>query len=128
LLQQVVQANAIEAPPSLVGRSLHALLHAYKIPHEKEEAFYTEFRPVAEAQVKRELALGALAEANKLFATEADLDERITAMAAARGVSFNEIYGQLEKAKRLQELERGITEEKVFEFLKSQSTIQEVAS
>lgn len=128
LLQEVINANGIEAPPSLVGRALHAYLHAYKIPHEKEEAFNAEFRPVAEGQVKRELALGAVADVHKLFATEAELDQRIQALAAARGVSPNEIYAQLEKAKRLQELERGITEDKVFEFLKGQSTIEEATS
>jgi hypothetical protein len=41
---------------------------------------------------------------------------------------LNEVYAQLEKAKRLPELERSITEDKVFEFLKSQSTIQEATS
>lgn len=125
LLQEIISANAIEAPPSLVGRALHAYLHAYKVPHEREEAFNTEFRPVAESQVKRELALGTIADAHKLFATEAELDQRINALAAVRGVSVSEMYAQLEKAKRLQELERGITEDKVFEFLKGQSTIEE---
>ncbi|MBM4187577.1 MAG: trigger factor [Gemmatimonadetes bacterium] len=125
LLQQVIEANGIAAPPSLVDRALHAYLHAYNIPHERAEAFYGEFRPVAEGQVKRELALGAIAEGQKLFCTEADLDARIAALAAARGTSPNEVYAQLEKAKRLAELERGITEEKVFEFLKSQSTVKE---
>jgi trigger factor len=125
LLEQVVAANNVEAPPSLVGRALHAYLHAYKVPHEREEAFYGEFRPVAERQVKRELTLGTLAETNKLFATEAEIDQRIQAIAAARGVSAGEVYGQLEKAKRLGDLERGITEDKVFEFLRSQSTIEE---
>lgn len=125
LLQEVIGANGIEAPPSLVGRALHAYLHAYKIPHEREEAFNVEFRPVAEGQVKRELAIGAIADTHKLFATEADLDERVTALAAGRGLSVSEVYSQLEKAKRLQELERSITEDKVFEFLKGQSTIEE---
>lgn len=125
LLTEVITANGIEAPPSLVSRALHAYLHAYNIPHEREEAFNAEFRPIAESQVKRELALGAIAEAQKLFATEAELDERIAAIAASRGVQFNEIYSQLEKGKRLAELERGITEDKVFDYLKSQSTIEE---
>ena len=125
LLNEIIGANGIEAPPSLVSRALHAYLHAYNIPHEREEAFNAEFRPIAEAQVKRELALGSIAEAQKLFATEAELDQRIAALAAARGVQFNEIYSQLEKGKRLAELERGITEDKVFDYLKSQSTIEE---
>ena len=127
LLQEIIGANGIEAPPSLVGRALHAYLHAYKIPPEREETFNTEFRPVAEGQVKRELALGAIADAHKLFATEADLDDRINALAVVRGLSPNEVYAQLEKAKRLQELERGITEDKVFDFLRGQSTIEEAA-
>jgi len=125
LLDQLIAANAVEAPPSLVGRTLHAFLHAYNIPHEREEAFNAEFRPIAERQVKRELVLGAVADANKLFATEAELDERIKALADARGTTFNEIYAQLEKAKRLGELERSITEEKIFGFLLSQSTVEE---
>ncbi len=123
LIEQVVSRNNIEAPRSMVDRALHAYLHAYNIPHEQEERFYGEFRPVAERQVRRELALGAIAEANKLFANEAEMDERIKALADARGVSFGEVYGQLEKAKRLGELERSITEDKVFAFLTSQSTI-----
>jgi hypothetical protein len=36
---------------------LHGLLHAYGIPHEKEEQFAAEFRPLAMQQVKRELLL-----------------------------------------------------------------------
>ena len=47
LVQQLVEANNIAAPPSLVDRMLHGLLHAYGVPHEKAEGFYTEFRPVA---------------------------------------------------------------------------------
>ncbi len=125
LLNEVIGANGIDAPPSLVTRALHAYLHAYSIPHEREEAFNAEFRPIAEAQVKRELVLGAIAETQKLFATEAELDQRIAAIAEARGLPFNEIYAQLEKGKRLAELERGITEDKVFDYLKSQSTIEE---
>ncbi len=37
----------------LVGRMLHGLLHAYGIPHEREEQFAAEFRPIAIRQVQR---------------------------------------------------------------------------
>jgi trigger factor len=125
LVRQVIEANGVVAPESLVHRALHALLHAYHIPHEREEQFYAEFRPVAVSQVQRELVIGAVAEANKLFATESDVDERIARIAESRGASPAQVYASLEKAKRLEELARSITEEKVFEFLRSQSTIQE---
>ena len=67
--------------------------------------------------MKRDLVLDALVEQQGLRATEAEIDARIAAMAEARGVSAGELYGSLQKANRLAELERGITEEKAFEFL-----------
>jgi trigger factor len=125
LLRQIIEANSVPAPESLVHRALHALLHAYRVPHEREQAFYDEFRPVAVGQVQRELVIAAVAEANKLTATEDEIDERVAKIAASRGASPAQVYASLEKAKRLDELARSITEEKVFGLLQSQSTIQE---
>jgi hypothetical protein len=39
-----------------------------------------------------------------------------------------QVYASLQKANRLQELERVITEEKAYDFLLKQSTIEEVKS
>jgi FKBP-type peptidyl-prolyl cis-trans isomerase (trigger factor) len=118
----------VEAPPSLVDRMLHSLMHGYGVPHEKAEAFYGEFRPVAIAQVRRELVLAAVAEREGLRATEAELDQRIARIAEQRGTSPAKVYASLEENKRLAELERAITEEKVFGFLLSQSTVTEARS
>ena len=52
----------------------------------------------------------------------------INTMAGTRGVPAGQIYASLEKSKRLGELERAITEEKVFNFLLKQSTVEEVTS
>ena len=128
LIEHLVTANAVEAPPSLVDRMLHGLLHAYEVPHDKAEAFYQEFRPVAIAQVRRELVLGAVAEREGLKATESDLDARIARIAEQRKSTPAQVYASLEQAKRLPELERSITEEKVFTWLLSQSTVTEVGS
>ncbi|HEX7023240.1 MAG TPA: trigger factor [Gemmatimonadales bacterium] len=128
LVQQLIEANGVEAPPSMVDRMLHSLLHAYDVGHDKAEQFNNEFRPVAAAQVRRELILSAVAEQQKLQATEADVDARIARMAEQRKVTPAQIYTSLEQAKRLPELTRSLTEEKVFEFLLSQSTVTEAAS
>lgn len=124
LVQQLIEANNIQAPPSLVGRMLHGLLHAYGIPHEREEQFAAEFRPIAIRQVQRELLLTAVAREHALHATEAEIDERIARIAESRGTSPKEVYASLEQSKRLPELERSITEEKVFDFLLGQSTVR----
>ena len=128
LIAQLVEANNIEAPHSLVHRLMHGYAEMYKVPEDQLAAFEQQFHQIAETQVKRDLALDALVEAHGLRATEAELDERINTMAGARGVPAGQIYASLEKSKRLGELERAITEEKVFDFLLKQSTVEEVKS
>lgn len=125
LLEQLTAANQVAAPRPLVERALTVYAQAYGIPEERFAEFATELRPVAEAQVRRDLILDALVEQHALKATEADLDGRIQDLASKRGVPAGELYAQLEKSKRLRDLERGLTEEKVFQFLLSQSTVEE---
>jgi trigger factor len=128
LVGQLVDANRVEAPHSLVHRLLHGYAEMYKVPEDQMAGFEQQFHGVAEAQVKRDLALDALVEEHGLRATESELDERINAMAASRGVPAGQVYASLQKANRLQELERSITEEKAFDFLLKQSTVEDVRS
>ena len=128
LIAQLVEANNIQAPDSLVHRLMHGYAEMYKIPEDQLPAFEQQFHHIAENQVKRDLVLDALVEANGLAATEADIDDRVNTMAAARNVPAGQIYATLEKSKRLSELERSITEEKVFDFLLKQSNVEEVKS
>jgi trigger factor len=127
-IQQVVEANNVQAPESLVHRLMHGYAEMYRVPQEQLKQFEQQFHEVAAAQVRRDLVLDALVEANGLRATEAELDQRVGELAAARGVPAGELYGNLQKANRLSELERAITEEKAFAWLLQQSTIDEVKS
>jgi trigger factor len=128
LLGQVIEANRIPAPDSLVHRVLHGLAHMYRVPEDQLGPFETQFRPVAVSQVQRDLALDAVIDAQGLRATEAELDERVAGMAAARNVPAGDMYASLQKANRLGELERSITEEKAFAFLLQQSTVDETST
>ena len=128
LVEELLKANAIEAPASMVDRMVRGYAKAYEIPEEQLGSFGTEFRPVAEAQVRRDLVLDAVAEANQLYASEKDVDARIAELAAARNVTPAQLYASLEKANRLKELEHGVTEEKTFAFLLGQSTVEEIVS
>jgi len=118
----------VPAPESLVHRLMHGYAEMYRIPQEQLGQFEQQFHQVAETQVKRDLALDALVETQGLRATEAELDARIAQLADARGVPVAELYGNLQKANRLGELERSITEEKAFAYLLSQSTVDEATS
>jgi trigger factor len=128
LILQVVEANNVQAPESLVHRLMHGYAEMYRVPPEQLAQFEQQFHEVAETQVRRDLVLDAVVEANGLRATEEELDQRVGELAAARGISAGQLYGNLQKANRLVELERAITEEKAFAWLLQQSTIDEATS
>ena len=128
LIQQIVEANTVTAPESLVHRLMHGYAEMYRVPPEQLPQFEQQFHAIAEAQVRRDLVLDAVVEAHALRATEAELDQRVGELAAARGVPAGQLYGSLQKANRLPELERAITEEKAVAHLLQQSTIDEVKS
>src|SRR5439155_1386082 len=75
-------------------------------------------------EVRRDLILDWVVEHHGLRATEAELEQKLQEIATRRGTSVAEVRATLEKAKRLRDLERGLTEEKVFTFLLSQSTVE----
>jgi FKBP-type peptidyl-prolyl cis-trans isomerase (trigger factor) len=97
----------------------------YGVPKEQLPQFEQQFHAIAEMQVKRDLVLDAVIEREGLRTTEAEIDDRISQLAAGRGVSAGEYYQQLQKAGRLGEIERSISEEKAFAWLLGQSTVVE---
>lgn len=124
LLDDIIGANQFDVPPSWVSQLVDAYANAYQVPEGEKERFTTEFRPMAERQVRRDLVIDTVAERESLTATEADLDDRIAETAAKRGADPGQLYASLQKAGRLKELERSITEDKVFKWLMERNTIE----
>lgn len=124
LIDQIIQANAFDVPPSWVNQLIDGYMKAYQIPDEERERFTAEFRPVAERQVRRDIVIDTLAEREKLSASEADVDERVAEVASKRNADVGQVYASLQKAGRLQEIERAITEEKVFKWLLERNTVE----
>jgi trigger factor len=124
LLAEIISANAFEVPKSWIRQVLDGYAEAYQIPESEREKFATEFLPIAEQQVRRDLVIDTLAEREGLQATEKDIDDRITEMAEKRGANPGQVYASLEKAGRLKELERSLTEDKVFKWLLDQNEVQ----
>ena len=125
LLEQIASANNVSVPPSLRDRAVAAYAKAYGIPDERFPQFAAEMAPVLEAGVRRDLVLGAVAEQEKLQCTEKELDARVAEIAQRRGEKPGAVYAALEKAGRLREMERSITEEKVFAHLLAQSAVED---
>ncbi len=123
LIEQVIAANNLEAPRPLVQRVLSAYAQAYEVPDDQLEKFAAEFGPVAERQVQRDLIIDHVAQRETLSATEEDVDRRIAEIAQRRNAQPAQVYASLQKANQLREIERSLTEEKVFEHLLEQSTV-----
>lgn len=125
LIEQIISANPFEIPPSWVGQMVSGYMEAYGIPESERERFAQELRPMAEKQVRRDLVIETIAEQQGLGSTEADIDERIAKIAESRDANPGQIYASLEKAGRLKEMERSITEDKVFDWLLEQNEISD---
>ncbi len=124
LLELVLEANPFEVPGSMVDRYLDTILgEAKDVPAEKLAEAREQIRHEAERQVKRILAIDRVADARGLAATEDEIDNRVEEIATANATSPAKVYASLQKAGRLESIEREITERKVFDFLKAQSEI-----
>jgi trigger factor len=123
LLDQIAEANPFDVPPSWVSRTIDAYMQAYQIPDEQRQQFAGEFAAVAERQVRRDMLIDALADQQKLTASERDVDDRVAKVAEQRGADPGQVYASLQKAGRLAEIERSITEEKVFEWLTARNEV-----
>ena len=123
LLEQIAAANDVPAPRPMVNRMLRAYAEAYQVPQDGFERFVGEFGPVVEHQVKRELIIQGVAAKESLTTTEEELDARVTDIAENQKTDVAKVYAALQKENRLKDLERDVTENKVFDFLISQSTV-----
>ena len=124
LLDEIASANRFEVPQSWVRQLIDGYIQAYKVPESERERFATEFRTIAERQVRRDLIIDAIAEREKLAATEADIDNRVAEVASKRNADPAQVYASLQKAGRLREIEHSITEDKVFAWLLERNTVE----
>jgi len=124
LIDEIIAANPFDVPQSWVAQLVDAYAEAYQIPEGDRPQFATEFRQMAERQVRRDVVIDTVAEQEGLAATESDIDDRIAEVAQKRGGDPGQLYASLQKAGRLREIERSITEDKVFRFLMEKNEVR----
>ncbi len=129
ILDLVVDSNHFEVPASMVSRYIDSLLGGpdADVPEERRREAHTALSGEAERAVKRILVIERVAELKELRATQEEVDSRVEAIAEQDGTSPAQVYARLQKAGRIEALEREITEDKVFDFLKKESEIIEAA-
>ena len=125
LMDEILGANAFDVPPTWVRSLIGAYAEAYQVPEGEREKFAGEFRRTAERQVRRDLVVETIAAREKLAAKESDVDDKVAELAVKRGADTGQVYAALQKAGRLKEIERGITEDRVFAWLLAKSTVEQ---
>jgi len=124
LLDALVEANPFQVPESMLLQYVRSVVGGdrQELKPEQLQRAREALGDEAERAVKRILVIERVAESRNLRATEEDVDGRIEEIARSNNTEPGEVYARLQRAGRLEQLEREITEGKVFEFLKSQST------
>jgi trigger factor len=126
LMENLLEANPFQVPRSMVDRYVSSFLgDTSKLDPEVVTRTQESLRPEAEKAVRRILLVDRVAEQQGLKATEDEVDERVQAIAESNNAKPAQVYAQLQKSGNLDSLEREITEQKVYDFLKSQSTVDE---
>jgi trigger factor len=125
LLQNILDANPFEVPDSMIDDYLARLLPDAKDagPEKMAEIRASAAAPAAEA-IRRSLVVERIAEMESLAATAAEVEARVVETAGRLGRDVGEVRGRFAKSGRLAEIEHEITEDKVFEYLTSLSTIE----
>ena len=126
LLDMIMDANPFEVPRSMVERYLESVLgDASKADPATVEQARTQLRPEAETGVKRLMVIETVAETHGLHATAEEVAAKVAELAERGGITPAQARAQLDKAGRLANLERELTDRKVFAFLRDQSIIRD---
>ena len=124
LVQAVVDANPFDVPASMMEGYLDRLLQSLgDLPEEESEKVREQARPTAEFAVKRDLAIMAIADEHGLNASAGDVSERVARLAELAGVSPSAMRSRLRRERRLEMIERELTEARVCAFLKERSEV-----
>jgi len=124
LLDAILDANPFEVPTSMVDRYLDSVLGDGKgADPERLAQAREQVRPEAERAVKRMMVIETVAETQGLEADEDQIDDRVQEIAEANDLPAGQVYSQLQKDGRIEQLERELTEKAVFAWLEEQSEI-----
>jgi len=134
LLDKILEATPFELPEGIVGKELDRLLQRGRVDLQMSGASETEIaenmtklQAESEERVKRDfretLVLEAIAEKERIFVTESQVREEITAIGARYGRSYEDMLEYLESQDSLSTLRGRLRETKTREFIRRRAKI-----
>ena len=126
ILEALIEANSFSLPVSLVNRYLDGMLRA---PEDADGDELKQAReslaPHAERQIKEEMILDRVIEQEALRPDEEDVERKIAELAEGSKMAPGAVRRRLEKEGQFESLRRNLAVDRAFEYLKSQSEIEE---
>ncbi|MDE2981999.1 MAG: trigger factor [Gemmatimonadota bacterium] len=128
LMHLIVEANPFDVPESMVNAYTDALVKDIQGEEGEEvreaaEKLREEIRPTSEFAVRRELLSARITDEHGLHASDEEVNARVEALARSMGEPRARVRARLRKSGALRNIERGLTEAKLFAFLREQSEI-----
>ena len=138
VMDSLIERTDFEVPPGLVERQLQHQIESFRreyanqIPAEVMESQLTrmaeEGREAAVRRVREAFLLAALAEAENLEATDADVDERLDAMAAGRGMPPAELRKVAHEQGWHEAIRSELVDQKALDLLVDRADVEEVSA
>jgi trigger factor len=136
LLKAALERNEFEVPPALVERSIDAMLEGAVERFARQGVdiralgldaarLRADLREQALLQVRGKLLLESIADAEKIEATDEDLQAEITRLAGELGLPLAQAQHQMRSAQARAALKSKIREDKALAVMSSAATIQE---
>lgn len=124
ILDSIIEANPFVVPRAMVDDLVGRMLEVPEGADPQEvEKVRESLRSHAEREIRRNLVVDHLIEREGLAATAEEVEARIAELAEREGKDAAEVRRRLRKERRLPTLERQVAVEKLFDYLKSQSTV-----
>lgn len=125
LIDQVVEANPFDVPSAMVEQYLDQIFPSQeKMEPDSRARMHEMARPGAVRAIQRMLVVEAIGKQQDLRPSAEEVDARVEEIAQRNDRPVGEVWTQLQRSGRLDSLENELLEDKVFEFLKSESKIE----
>jgi trigger factor len=130
LIDEIIAANRIDLPESMVDRYLGSMLSDHegplqgRVPSEKQAEVRELLRPGAERAIRRHYILNYLADREGLRPSEEELDAAIAERIDTEHSSAAEMRTRLERSGQIEDLRFHLTMERVFAWLREHSIIE----
>lgn len=128
ILDKLLSANGFDVPDAMVDRYLSATL-ANVLSSMKQgggniddrglspDDLKAKYRKVSERQVREDILLDSIAAAEKVEASDDDVDAAVKRLADARGVTFEALMTRIRQESAVDVIKDGIKHEKVFDII-----------